>query len=68
MAGAAELADVFVTALKSLPKPAREAIIVRIARDKQFAEDILDLTIAETRRREPSRPFQQYLADRKKRR
>ncbi len=58
-------ADVFLIALKSLPKRERDAVLVRIAQDKSLGRDLLDvMTIAE-RRAEPSRPFRDYLARRK---
>ncbi len=60
----AATADVFVTALKALPKRERDAVLVRIARDKAFARDILDLALIAQRRKEPSRPFREYLAKR----
>ena len=60
-------ADVFRTALKALPRKERDAVLVRIAHDKSLARDLLDLAVIAQRRREPSRPFAQYLADRKKR-
>jgi len=56
-------ADVFLTALKALPKAERDAVVVGIARDKAFARDILDLALISTRRRERSRPFREYLAE-----
>ena len=56
-------ADVFLTALKALPKGERDAVVVRIARDKAFARDILDLALITRRRREPSRPFREYLSE-----
>ncbi len=56
-------ADVFLTALKALPKPERDAVVVRIARDKAFARDILDLALIADRRSERSRPFGEYLSD-----
>ena len=56
-------ADVFLTALKALPKGERDAVVVRIARDKTFARDILDLAMIAKRRTEPSRPFRDYLAE-----
>lgn len=58
-------ADVFLTALKALPKAERDAVVVRIARDKAFARDILDLAMIAKRRSEPSRPFREYLSERK---
>ncbi|MCG3129576.1 MAG: hypothetical protein FLDDKLPJ_00310 [Phycisphaerae bacterium] len=60
-------ADVFVTALRALRKADRDAVLVQIARDKEFAQDVLDLALMTTRRKEPSRPFREYLAARKKR-
>ncbi|MBN1902816.1 hypothetical protein JW926_15950 [Candidatus Sumerlaeota bacterium] len=54
-------AEGFVSVLKALPKAQRNAIIVHIARDKEFAHDILDLATIETRRKESSRPFHHYL-------
>lgn len=56
-------ADVFLTALKALPRAERDAVVVRIARDKAFARDILDLAKITKRRSEPSRPFRNYLAE-----
>ncbi len=63
----AAMADVFLTALKAMPKVERDAVIVRIARDKAFARDILDLALIDKRRREPSRPFREYLAEKERR-
>ena len=56
-------ADVFLTALKALPKAERDAVVVRIARDKAFARDILDLALIADQRSEPSRPFRKYLSE-----
>ena len=52
----------FLTALKALPKADRDAVVVRIARDKAFARDILDLALIAKRRTERSRPFREYLS------
>ena len=57
-------ADVFLTALKALPKAERDAVVVRIARDRAFARDILDLALIADRRAESSRPFREYLSER----
>jgi len=54
-------ADVFITALKALPKAERDAVVVQIARDKMFARDILDLALIADRRHEPSRPFRTFM-------
>ncbi len=60
----AATADVFLTALKALPKSERDAVVLRIARDRAFRREILDLALIAERRREPSRPFREYLAHR----
>ena len=56
-------ADVFLTALKALPKADRDAVAVRIARDNALRRDLMDLALIAERRREPPRPFREYLAD-----
>jgi len=58
-------ADSFITLLKALPKAQRDAIVVRIARDGEFAHDILDLATIAERRKERSRPFREYLAEKR---
>ena len=66
MTGIEAKAEVFLLALKSLPKEERDAVLVRIARDKEFAQDLLDLAVISDRRHEPSRPFREYLSEKKK--
>ena len=66
MAKTAEMAEVFWTALKALPRSEQDAVVVRIARDRQYARDILDLVTIEKRRGEPARSCRSYLAKRKK--
>ena len=60
------IAEVFVTALKGLSKERREAVLAGIASDKSLAEDLLDLALIESRRDEPSRPFREFLADKRR--
>ena len=50
-------AEVFLTALKGLPKKERDAVITKIAMDKTFARDILDLATIRARTKEPARRF-----------
>ncbi|HUT09727.1 MAG TPA: hypothetical protein VMY42_04465 [Thermoguttaceae bacterium] len=59
-------AEVFLTALRALPKKERDAVLAGIADDQRFREDLLDLTLIAERRHEPSRPFSQYLAEKGK--
>jgi len=56
-------AEAFLTALKALPKAERDAVLVRIARDKAFARDILDLAGIADRRGEPSRSFRRFISE-----
>ncbi len=55
------MAEVFLTALKGLPKKERDAVVAKIAMDKTFARDILDLATIRARAKEPSRKFADYL-------
>ena len=63
MNGTQATAEVFMTALKALPKKERDAVLVRIAQEKDFREDLLDLALVARRRSEPSRPFRRYLTE-----
>ncbi|MBI4716870.1 MAG: hypothetical protein HY763_03630 [Planctomycetes bacterium] len=59
-------AEVFYTALKALSKDKRDAVLLRLAEDTSLARDLLDLATVAARRHEPSRPFRQYLAGRRR--
>ena len=59
-------ADVFLTALRALRKSERDAVLLGIASDEELSQDILDLALIAQRRRERSRPFREYLADKKR--
>jgi inorganic pyrophosphatase len=63
MTNAESTAEGFVAVLKALPKAERDAVVVRIARDKEFARDIVDLATIAERRKEPRRAFRKYLAE-----
>jgi len=56
-------AEVFVTALRALPDKQRNAVLIRIAQEKELREDLLDLALVAQRRHEASRPFREYLAE-----
>jgi len=60
-------AEVYLMALQSLSEAEREAVITRLLEDPQLREDILDLAVIKQRQGEPSRPFTEYLAERKER-
>ena len=56
-------AEIFLTALRALPKKEREAVLSCIAEDDELREDLLDLALLAERRDEPSRPFREYVAE-----
>ena len=66
MSQAEATAEVFLTALRSLPKKHRQAVLCGIADDDELRGDLLDLALIAERRHEPSRPFGQFLAERKR--
>ena len=59
-------AQVFWTAFQAMPQKEREAIVERFLTEKNFMEDLVDIVILRQRENEPSRPLEQYLADRKR--
>ncbi len=59
-------AEVFVTAFRALAKSERDEVLVRIARDRSLRQDLLDLATIAERRTEASRPFREYLDERRK--
>ena len=58
--------EVFLTALKGLPKKERDAVVAKIAMDKTFARDILDLATIRARAKEPARRFRSSLRAKKR--
>jgi len=61
-------ATVFLTAFRALPRKEREAIVASLLKDREFREDLIDTVIIEQRRKEPSKPLDEYLAERRKKR
>jgi hypothetical protein len=59
-------AEVFWLAFKGLPKKEQQLIVQKLLQDREFIEDLLDLAIIEQRRLEPSRPLEEYLAEKGK--
>jgi hypothetical protein len=58
-------AEVFLMAFKGLTKKEKRIFIERLLKDKEFVEDLLDMAIIEKRRKEPSRPLEDYLAEKR---
>ena len=59
-------AEVYLMALQSLSKAEKETVIARLLEDTKLREDILDLVLIQQRQGEPSRPFREYLAEKRK--
>jgi hypothetical protein len=59
-------AEVFWMAFKGMPKKERQYVIERLLKDTEFMEDLIDIAIFEQRREEPTRPLENYLAEREK--
>ena len=59
--------EVFWMAFRSLTKKEKQSVIERLLKDKKFMEDLIDIAIIEHRRKEPSRPIEDYIAERKNR-
>jgi hypothetical protein len=55
-------AEVFWTAFRVLSRKEQQAVLQRLLKDKSLRQDLIDLAILESRRREPSRPLREYLA------
>lgn len=59
--------EIFWTAFRSLSKKNKEVVVARLLKDKEFKDDLMDVALIEQRRKESSRPLEEYLTDRKKR-
>ena len=59
-------AEVFWLAFKGLPRKKQQLIVPKLLQDREFVEDLLDIAIIEQRRSEPSRPLEEYLADKER--
>ncbi len=57
-------AEVFWLAFKSMPKKDQHTIVEKLLTDKEFRQDLIDISVIEQRRNEPSRPLTDYLAER----
>ncbi len=66
MAKPEKLAESFLAAIRSLPKRDRELILLGLVKDRNLRHDLIDLATIEERRKEPSRPFRDYLKDHKR--
>ncbi len=60
-------AEVYLTALYSLSKADREAVITKILESPDLLEEVLDIALMKERQGDESRPFEEYLAERNQR-
>lgn len=56
-------AEVFLTAFKTLARKEQDIFLSAILRDKRFREDLIDIAIAESRVKDKSRPFRDFLKE-----
>lgn len=59
-------AEIFIQAFKSLRKKDKDAFFERLLDIKEYKEDLIDLAILESRKKEPRRPLRDYLASKAK--
>ena len=60
-------AEVFWMAFSSLSRAERHKVVNRLLKDPEFREDLIDIAIAKQRSKEPSRPFEEYLTEQRRR-
>jgi hypothetical protein len=56
-------AEIFLTAFKTLPQKEQDVFLSSILKDKRVREDMIDIAIAESRTKDKSRPFRDFLKE-----
>lgn len=56
-------AEVFLTAFKTLAKKEQDIFLSEILKDKKLREDLIDISIAESRSKDKGRPFRDFLKE-----
>ncbi|OHB97783.1 MAG: hypothetical protein A2W74_09235 [Planctomycetes bacterium RIFCSPLOWO2_12_38_17] len=56
-------AEVFLTAFRTLPREEQNIFLTEVLKDKRVREDLIDIAIAESRLKDKSRPFKDFLED-----
>ncbi len=54
-------AEVFLAAFWTLPKKEQNIFLTEVLKDKRLREDLIDIAIAESRAKDTSRPFKDFL-------
>lgn len=57
------IAEIFYTAFQALPRKEQARVLLKLIHNKHSREDLLDLALAEERRKEKGRPFRKFLAE-----
>lgn len=58
-------AEVFLTAFKTLPRKEQDIFLSEVMKDKKLREDLIDIAIAESRAKDKSRSFRDFLKSQK---
>ncbi len=56
-------AEVFLTAFKTLTRKEQDIFLSEILKDKRLRKDLIDIAIAESRVKDKSRPFRDFLKE-----
>ena len=56
-------AEVFLTAFRTLTKKEQNIFLTEVLKDKGLREDLIDIAIAESRAKDKSRPFRDFLKE-----
>ncbi|OHB91076.1 MAG: hypothetical protein A3D89_00230 [Planctomycetes bacterium RIFCSPHIGHO2_02_FULL_52_58] len=56
-------AEVFLTAFRTLTRKEQDIFLSTILKDKRLREDLIDIAIAESRARDKSKPFRDFLKE-----
>jgi hypothetical protein len=63
MTGTEAVAEVFLTAFKSLSRAERDEVLSGIVKNRKLRHDLMDIAAIEERRSEKERPFREYLKE-----
>ena len=61
-------AEVFLTALLSLPHKEQDSFLVKMLKNQRLRKDVIDLAIAEERKHEKTRSFEKVVVEIRKER
>lgn len=52
-----------LTAFRRLPNRQRDEVLTELVRNRVVREDLMDIAVAEVRRKEPGRPLREFLTE-----